>query len=145
MSALRTMAAGEAEPAEIDPAIFDAINELIAELAARGSIEKEAAEVLRDNYNRLAERIAGVINVRGHSFVEERKTKEYHKLLRQAGEHLSAGRLRQKLLAYQNTSWLRDRGGLNPYAEFDPRYLYFRILTIRDHVPSETWLRKILN
>src|SRR6266478_5123548 len=140
MSSRRIARAGNT----IDPAIYEGINNTILRHAGNNEFDKEAAAVLRENYNRMAERLAGVVNARGHSVIEEDKIDRRDKLICQLGATMTASRLRKELATYQKTDWPHDEGKANEYAEYDPRHYYFKILTLKNLVPGDGHMRTIL-
>jgi|SRR5579864_2104785 len=133
-------AAGEA----IDPALLDGINAAIVELGGSPDpIRRAIAARLREDRG-LVVYIAGVANRQGRSFGDEAEAAQRHAAFRELGKTIIASALRTDLLNYQGNNWQRDRGKPNPYSMPDPRFYYFKILTSRDRVPSERWLREIL-
>src|SRR6266851_9096398 len=132
------------ERVAIDPAIVNGVADHIARLAADDDpVARGLADYL-SQASGVCEFIAGVANRRGHSFGEEAKTAQSHAAIRELGRTMIASVLRAGLLNYQGNNWQRDRGKPNPYSMPGPMFYYFKILTARDHVPSEGWLREIL-
>jgi hypothetical protein len=128
----------------IDPALLDGINAAIVELGGSPDpIRRAIAARLREDRGLVAY-IAGVANRQGHSFGDELRTEQRNRLFHQLGATMTASKLREELSRYQSATWSRDREKPNPYPEYDPRFLLYKILTLKDHVPSDGHMRAIL-
>lgn len=136
--------AAAAEARAIDTADLEDIAALLVKLAAGNRAEREASEILRENYNNWIGRIAMRENSQGHSAGDEVKTDQRNRLLHQLHATMTAAKIRRELLHYQSTSWPRDRQATNPYPDYDQRFLFYRILMAKDHVPGESHMRAIL-
>jgi len=127
----------------IDPAVFERVNSVIVELAGGDTDRREAAALLRENYLKFVDRVAGIANEQGRAFADEYRTAERYRLFHQLGATMTASKLREGLLRYQGANWPRDREKPNPYPDYDPRFVFYKILTLKDHVPSDGHMRAI--
>src|ERR1700693_2963593 len=135
---------GGAAPTFDHAALVDGIHDQLLKLRADPNpIARATADFLAHETARYIAFVGGVANRRGESFAQDATLARRDELICKLGKTMTARTLRDELLHYAGTNWRRDRGHPNPYPGHDRRHEFYNILRLRDHVPSERWLREI--